>query len=506
MSKNRRVAAFCAKYRHNRKAACGGKAIDQTEPMTVQLRSQRPNPGTLRRASGLLRAALLGPALILSACAPLDGARIATAQRDASPISAAMPAMNHFAAAQPLAPTKSNAQIAADFLALSFQMESGRAIDRLSRFEGPVTITVRPGAPATLGHDLDRLIARLRQEARIDIRRVTPNAAPAHITIETLSRARLQRVVPHAACFVVPRVNSWEAFRRARTRGDLDWTTLATRDQVAIFIPNDVAPQEIRDCLHEEVAQALGPLNDLYRLPDSVFNDDNFHSVLTGFDMLVLRVYYDPALHSGMTRAEAAAVVPQVLARLNPSGAGGVARPTQDSPRAWIDAIETALGAGTRDALRPAAAERAVRLAQAAGLSDGRLAFSHYALGRLTLAHDPDAAVQAFMTARRIYEEIAPGGVQGAHIDMQIAANALRLGQFEDALALSRSATPIAMQTENAALLSTLLLIQAEALDRLNRSAEARLLRLDSLGWGRYGFGTNSQMGARLSEIAALAR
>jgi hypothetical protein len=62
------------------------------------------------------------------------------------------------------------------------------------------------------------------------------------------------------------------------------------------------------------------------------------------------------------------------------------------------------------------------------------------------------------------------------------------------------------MRSENAALLSTLLLIQAEALDQLNRSAEARLLRLDSLGWGRYGFGTNSQMGARLSEIAALTR
>jgi len=34
------------------------------------------------------------------------------------------------------------------------------------------------------------------------------------------------------------------------------------------------SPQEVRDCLHEELAQALGPLNDLYRLPDSVFNDD----------------------------------------------------------------------------------------------------------------------------------------------------------------------------------------------------------------------------------------
>ena len=76
----------------------------------------------------------------------------------------------------------------------------------------------------------------------------------------------------------------------------------------------------MRDCLHEELAQALGPLNDLYRLSDSVFNDDNMHTVLTGFDMLILRVFYSPALRSGMTRAEVAARLPAILAQLNPAG------------------------------------------------------------------------------------------------------------------------------------------------------------------------------------------
>jgi hypothetical protein len=38
-----------------------------------------------------------------------------------------------------------------------------------------------------------------------------------------------------------------------------------------------------------------------------VFNDDNIHAVLTSFDMLILRTYYDPALRNGMTRGQAAA-------------------------------------------------------------------------------------------------------------------------------------------------------------------------------------------------------
>src|SRR5690606_11375306 len=109
----------------------------------------------------------------------------------------------------------------------------------------------------------------------------------------------------------------------ARRRSDVvDWTTLAARDRAAVFIPSDTTPQEVRDCLHEEIAQALGPLNDLYRLPDSVFNDDNFHTVLTGFDMLMLRIHYAPELANGMPRAAVMARVLEVLDRLNPGGAG----------------------------------------------------------------------------------------------------------------------------------------------------------------------------------------
>lgn len=421
-------------------------------------------------------------------------------------IAQAVPVMHQFGAPEPAPVTRSNAQIAADFLELSFQMESGREITRLSRFEGPISIAVVPGGPPTLSADLDRLIDRLRREAGIEITRV-PFGETARITIETLPRDRMQRSVPEAACFVVPRVTSWAEFRRARNTRDMDWTTLETRDRVAIFLPNDVAPQEVRDCLHEEVAQALGPLNDLYRLPNSIFNDDNFHAVLTGFDMLILRAYYDPALQSGMTRAEVAARLPGILARINPGGERGAspavgATPT---PRDWIAAIETALGPGTRDGLRVTAAERALAIAQEEGLTDSRLAFSYFALGRLVLSRDAERSVSAFLEAAELYDQIAPGGIQAAHIDMQLAAFSLSSGRAEEALGLTGRALPAATRAQNAALLSTLLMIRAEALDALGRPSEARQVRLDSLGWGRYGFGNSAVVGARLTEVATLS-
>ena len=49
-------------------------------------------------------------------------------------------------------------------------MELVRPIAQLSRFEGPVRITVTPGAPASLLADLDRLIPRLQKGEMIEHR------------------------------------------------------------------------------------------------------------------------------------------------------------------------------------------------------------------------------------------------------------------------------------------------------------------------------------------------
>ncbi|MEM9320836.1 MAG: DUF2927 domain-containing protein [Pseudomonadota bacterium] len=417
----------------------------------------------------------------------------------------ALPETAVFRAARPAPPARSNAQMARDFLDLSFEMESGRELSGMSRFEGPITVAITPGAPPSLSADLDRLLSRLRGEAGIDITRTDGQAA---ITIETLPRARMQRIVPQAACFVVPRVSSWTEFRNARGSSLLDWTTLTTRERVAIFIPSDVPPQEIRDCLHEELGQAIGPLNDLYRLPDSVFNDDNFHAILTGFDMLMLQVYYSPDLASGMSRDAAAERVPGILARLNPRGAGGGSVPLASTPRDWVTLIETALGGNATAPARQAAMRDALQVAQSRGWSDTRLGFAYFALGRLSLGQDQSAAsaLTAFQAAGAVFDRLDPGGIHAAHVDMQLAAFALSAGDGPGAIRLTEAALPAARRAENAALMATLMMIQAEALTLTGRTSEAQSVRIDSLRWARYGFGDSDTVAARMAEIAALTQ
>jgi hypothetical protein len=439
---------------------------------------------------------------LLAACdtVPLDRAEPATRGIIAD---SALPPMKVFSRPQPAQPAMSNGNIAADFLALHFALESGRELERFTRFETPITVQVTGRPPAHLNADLARLLGRLRSEAGIDIRQV--GAGDANIVIHAVSRDEIRRTLPHAACFVVPNVSSLAEFRRDRRSARTNWAELDRRDRMAIFLPFDAAPQEVRDCLHEELAQAIGPLNDLYRLSQSVFNDDNVHTVLTGFDMLILRAGYAPDLQSGMSRREVAARLPQILSRINPGGDAIPGRPVAVTPRSWIEAIQTALGPGASATQRRAAVDVSLDISDRYGLADHRLAFSHYIAGRMMQAHDPAGAQGHFSVAERLYDTAPGTDLHRAYISAQVAAYHVSRGDGARALALLAPALPVAERAENAALLATLMLIQAEALSLTGQHDRARAVRLDSLGWARYGFGSDWAVRAKMREIALLS-
>nr|WP_132860393.1 DUF2927 domain-containing protein [Shimia isoporae] len=443
---------------------------------------------------------LLPIALALSACGPV--------QHSSTPTRAAisdttLPPVKSFATPRPTPPARSNREITRDFLDLSFALESGRALPYFTRFEGPITVRVTGKPPANLMADLNSLLTRLRNEARINIK--LTNSADANITIEAVTRRDIRRTLPQAACFVVPNITALREYKGARRSGAANWADLQKREKIAIFVPNDTTPQETRDCLHEELAQALGPLNDLYRLPDSVFNDDDVHAVLTGFDMTVLRAYYDPSLKSGMTREEVAARLPAILARINPRGERLSPRYLKATPRTWIDAIQVALGPGTSADGRRRAATRALQIALQEGWEDHRLGFSHYALGRIMLPSDVNTAHTHFLYADQVFARFPNYGPHRAHVSVRLAAHAVASGRGQEAINLTSPHLATAARYENAVLLSNLMLLQAEALELEGRQQEAGELRLDSLGWARYGFGPDWAVREKLRDISSLS-
>ena len=396
-----------------------------------------------------------------------------------------------------------NSVLARDFMELNFALESGRTIPQFSRFEGPISVTLQGAVPPSAPTELNRLVQRLNREAQIPIS--TASGAANRITIAFVPRAEMRREVPNAACFVVPNAATWSDYRATRRSAAGDWTKVQRRTAATVFIPAEATPQELRDCLHEETSQALGPLNDLYRLSDSVWNDDNFHAVLTRYDMIQLRAVYARELRSGMTAPEVQAKLPALFARINPGGGKVTGLRDDPTPRAFVNALERAIGPGAQ-ATRKAGATTAIQMAAAQGWRDSRAAFGWFALGRLSVHDDPDTALTAFANAGAIYRATPGAGIQSAHVDMQLAAFALSSGRASDAIALVNRAIPQALSGENAALMATLYLIRAEAYETLGNPAQARQARLDSAQWARYGFGSDAAVRARAAEVAALAR
>lgn len=446
-----------------------------------------------------MRRFLLPLYLLLGACMPVSQSEPATR---AAFVDSSLPAMKVFSVPRPQPVRSSNADLSRDFMELAMALESGRELEVFTRFEGPITVRLTGSVQPSVPSDLDRLLHRLRTEAGIDIRSTA--ASDANITINAVSRADIQRFLPQAACFVVPNVSTLSEYRQARRSARVNWARITTRTRLAIFLPNDSSPQEARDCMHEELAQAIGPLNDLYRLPDSVFNDDNVHTVLTGYDMLILRAYYDPALRNGMSRSEVTGRIPGILARLNPEGEFLPARRAARTPRPWIDAIQTALGPGASPIARRAAATEALSIASAMGWEDHRRGFTHYAMGRILQGTDPEAARAQFLEADLYFARTPHAELHRAYVASQLAAYALTENDPEAAIHLTGVSIDLAARHENAALLSTLLMLRAEALDLAGRVSAGTDVRLDSLGWARYGFGSDWSVRAKLREITSL--
>lgn len=447
----------------------------------------------------MIRSLLFAGSLALAGCTTTVSDRALTRS---DTFQEPLPSMKQFGAASVAPPTQSNTDIARDFLDLHFRLESGRTLAQFTRFEGPIRVRVTGKPTDAMLADLKALLTRLRSEAGIDIS--LSSARDAEITVQAVSRDDIRRNLPQAACFVVPNVTSLADFRRNRRNAKTNWALVERRERMGIFLPFDSSPQEVRDCLHEEIAQALGPLNDLYRLSDSVFNDDNVHTILTGYDMLILRASYATELRSGMSKDQVAARLPAILNRLNPRGTGRGSVAVAETPRSWIGNVQTALGPGANFDERRRAATQATQTARSLGWRDHRRAFGHYMLGRMTQISDPERAQAHYDSALSFLRGESGVSLHRAYVTTQTAAYAISRGDGRTALRQIDPQIAVAAGAQNAALLATLMLLKAEALDLLQRPEEADSVRLDSIGWARYGFGPEWAVRAKMREIAAI--
>ncbi len=139
-------------------------------------------------------------------------------------------------------------------------------------------------------------------------------------------------------------------------------------------------------------------------------------------------------------------------------------------------------------------------IARAQGWTDGRLAFSHFAIARLYVGSDRARAVVEFTRAAEIYRRLPGGAIHVAHIDMQLAAIAVANGQPEQALAFADRAHSCPRRAElcpaghRAA-------DQGGSAGAYGPRCRGKALRVDSQQWARYGFGRKRRCGLARAKL-----
>ncbi len=390
---------------------------------------------------------------------------------------------------------RANGAIADEFVAYMFETEGGVRIPRLLKYEGPVQVSL-DGALAGYRADLQGVLAGMRQQSGIDI---ALTDGTANIRILQVPAAALKQIYPTAACVVVPGVSSFAAVQR---RQFPRWSRQTALTKAVVLIPDTSAPYIVRACLNEEIAQALGPVNDQYRVSDTVFNDDNVFNSLTDYDHLILQLLYSPELRSGMGKAAVRAVVPTLLAQQNPAGARSGQASQADSR--WQTLLETAMNGANPRPARLSAAEKAV--ARARSFGGHRLAQALLIYGRLTLRDQPALAAPAFQEAYQLnLSQLGPENLRTALAAMHVAAVALKAADYNAVITLTTPALATAKRFSDPVLQAGIQSLRALAFVQLGQNRAAQAARVDSLAQARYAFGDNAaQIASAQAQIEGL--
>ena len=213
-----------------------------------------------------------------------------------------------FAAPALAQPLPSDAQMIQGFDAVVFSAEiTGAFSDSsyLKKFPGPVRVRVENEAEIDRAPAVARFVRQLeRQVDGLDIAMAGRGEA-ANFVVHVVDRDDYQRVgreVYHRPFGHTP--------GNCIARASYGRSGITRADAIIVSDEGDLL---FRRCLIEEMLQGLGPLNDNSDAPQSVFNDTSKLTSFTPYDRVLMNMLYDERLKPGMTRDEAAPLLPAIL-------------------------------------------------------------------------------------------------------------------------------------------------------------------------------------------------
>lgn len=393
-------------------------------------------------------------------------------------------------AALPAGTTRySHASLADLFVRLTHDLEWGAKRPHLMRYEAPISVGLSGAAARQYAAFLDDFLADLRARAGIDIKR---KAEPNNLMIRFVPGNAFRQRVPQNVCVVAPGLLDWPTFRSSPSAyGTQAYEVQRRIIAMTVFIPDNAEPWLVRQCLIEEIAQALGPVNDLYGLGSSIFNDDGAHVWPTALDYLILRVLYAPEMRTGLGRSETRRRAERVLARLNPAGSGAPPLPAirQRSVRIWEETLRAAFDRTRTMPERIASAEKAARLAATQRPGSAYHCRSLAALVRLSRDR-LDLALRAAAEAQRVCTQAhGAADIRLARLALERAYRLYQSGDAPQALEAIRGLEPTFAAFGQEERLVALYALQAAGLRTMQNAEASYDARLKAAKWGAFALG-----------------
>ncbi|MEL7465158.1 MAG: DUF2927 domain-containing protein [Pseudomonadota bacterium] len=437
--------------------------------------------------------AAAGLALALAACAPASGPERGVRTVAASP--GPLPSYDGYGAAvgaQEIPWTRRT--LADDFIELTFDTEWGLRANRLLKWDRPVRVSLMGTELRGYRGYAEGLVRRL-DAATGDGLAITlvEDVADAEIVFRTAPRAAMKAFAPEALCFFQPFSGDWGAFIASREGAGDPWADLDRLKAITVFIPAAAAPHEIRACLEEEAAQALGAYNDLFRFEDSIFNDDAAHLRLTAFDALMLRVLYDPAIQPGMGREETREAARAALGRAH--GAFGAARRfARIGDDVHDDLLARVRAARSRSESRRWA-DRLVGEMETRERPDHRLAEALVLRAQLAFRDNEAAAALADVQRAEtiLARDLPADNIRLAIVRATAATLLQREGRARDALARLDLSIPVLAANAYDRHLALALRWRTASLSQTGDKAAAAPAAREALEWARYVYGRDSE-------------
>jgi hypothetical protein len=209
--------------------------------------------------------------------------------------------------------TFTDAEIIDGFYRIVFGAEfhvSGR-VDRIRKYEMPVRVYADSRAKPDRRKEVAAVVDDIRSKIRhLDIA-MADSRKDANVTVTLVRDRDIEKTIRqfYGREQAARIVKSLEPQCLSGFRKD----ELYRIQHSDVIIVVDAGEFIFRDCIYEELLQALGPINDDDDLPWTMFNDEVQMGFFDIYDQYLLNILYDPRIRAGMTKEQVKEVLPQIL-------------------------------------------------------------------------------------------------------------------------------------------------------------------------------------------------